>query len=249
MSMSIGILEGEFDFLGKRSLAKKTWGATKRTVKIATTPQRAVLRVATKIANPVLRPVQNTMKKVPVLRTIDSSMSASYNLATGRTSKSIRQVKTTGRNVVKDTKVAGHLVMELARKIVTPIASKIIGSNPGVSRVAAKSLIIPPATAAVASSTAAAPAAPLVPVILDKVISEIYSKLGARKALAKDLSDPTMPGMDFTNNNSGTPIAPGMPTPTADEPAPEASSGMPSWAIPAAIGGGVLLLLVMKKKK
>ena len=232
MSMSIGILEGEFDFLGKRSLAKKTWGATKRTVKIATTPQRAVLRVATKIANPVLRPVQNTMKKVPVLRTIDSSMSASYNLATGRTSKSIRQVKTTGRNVVKDTKVAGHLVMELARKIVTPIASKIIGSNPGVSRVAAKSLIIPPATAAVASSTAAAPAAPLVPVIL-----------------AKDLSDPTMPGMDFTNNNSGTPIAPGMPTPTADEPAPEASSGMPSWAIPAAIGGGVLLLLVMKKKK
>lgn len=225
----------------------------KVTAKVVTTPARLTFKVADKVTAPVLRPVQRVMKKTPLLRTIDSSLSVAKNVSTGNFSKAGRQINRTGTNVKKDVLFPINAAKDLANKILYPIAKKIIGSNPGMSRVSAKTIIIPPATAAVAASTAAAPAAPLVPVLLDTIISKIYDGL-QKKKVANTLTDPTMKAMDFTEPSQGfanypSPQMPGNVS-EAGAGAEAQTSSMPSWAIPAAIGvGAVALIMVMKKKK
>jgi hypothetical protein len=83
---------------------------------------------------------------------------------------------------------AGRVTRRVAKRLIRGVANKILlngdpllGANaPTVTKNAAKAMILPTATAAVTASTVTAPLAPIVPILLNEVLDEIYSSISSR---------------------------------------------------------------------
>jgi len=117
----------------------------------------------------------------------------------GRRSFLARQARNVGHVVAKAGRATGHAVAQagrvtrrVAKRIVRGVASKILLHGDGLlgiesaamSRTSAKALLMPSATAAVASGLPIA--APLVPVLVNEVVDEVYDAI--KKKVSKGAS-------------------------------------------------------------
>jgi hypothetical protein len=117
----------------------------------------------------------------------------------GRVTK--RAVRGTGHVFAKAGRATGHAVAQagrvtrrVAKRIIRGIANKMLlhgdsmlgAKAPAMTKEAAKTLILPTATAAVTASTVTAPLAPAVPVILNEVLDEVYASI--QKRIKKGMS-------------------------------------------------------------
>ena len=195
-------------------------------------PFRAAGKVVSKVARTTGHVVATGARKTQkhVLRP------AAHVVATG--------ARATGHAVAEGARVTGRVLRRAAKGIIRKVAKTVLlkgdysllmgAETPSVARVSknlAKGVLMPAATAAVAASTVTAPAAPLVPILVNEVIDEVYSAI--EKKVKKGLSPEQAKQEVLTalENN--------------DDAALEAGGNM----TPILIGGGVVLALILFLKK
>ncbi len=228
------------DLLGS-SLFKKIGNIAKSSVKLAvapvTTAYSATKSAAKATVNVVKNPSLKNLAKVvtaPVTRTANETKS-NVKEAVHVTAESARATKL-GLDVVR--RVAKRLIKKLAKKVI--FKGDLMGADSATARIskgAAKGILIPVATAAVAANTTTAPASPVVPVLVNEVIDEIYSVIerGIKKGLSpKQAEDEAKAELDK--------LEPGE----EGDPSVSATSFMPIAIGIAAVLG---LVVLMKKKR
>lgn len=186
-----GIVESNFsyDFMGGRSLWQKTKSVAKGTVKIAAMPittTYTVAKSATKAAtHAVLNPsLQNFSRIVtdPSKRLSNETVSNVRTVAhTGL--EAGRGINTAASRTGKAVVYAANVTRRVAKRLIKSVARTVLFSGDSLlgeslSRIpknAAKTLLIPSATAAVAANPTTAPATPIVPILVNEVVDELYS--------------------------------------------------------------------------
>jgi hypothetical protein len=145
------------------SKIKKAYQKVARVTNRITRPVRNIVR-------PLYRPVDNLLKKIPVVRSIYRGAIAQTYLATGQVHKVWGATKRTGTDIMKDMGGLKNIVKKIAKPILLPLARK------GMSKSIAKVTAIPSITALVGVKMP--PALPIVPVAVNELINSIWSKLG-----------------------------------------------------------------------
>lgn len=181
-----GIMYGGDVLFG--SIWSKVKNAAKSTVKVVASPVTAsfsVAKAATKATtHAVLHPSLSNVSKIATktaTRTVnvtkDTAKEAGHAVAeTGRAA---------GQALDVTRRVAKRLIKGLAKKVL--FQGGLLGSSvAAIPKNAAKGVLIPVATAAVLANGVTAPAAPVVPVLVNEVIDELYQSISDK--IAKGLS-------------------------------------------------------------
>jgi hypothetical protein len=130
-------------------------------------------------------------------------------------------------------RVAKRLIRGIAKKVLLN-GDPLLGAMPStMTKNAAKAAIIPTATAAVLSTTVTAPFAPVVPVLVNEVVDEIYSSIKSR----------IKKGMSPQKAASEVAVA-------LEKDDDKALGASPSMPVILGVGAGVIaLIMVLKKRK
>jgi hypothetical protein len=185
-----GIIEGQqADLLG-RSLFAKIGNVAKSAVKVAAAPVTATYSVTKSAAKATVNAVKN-----PSLTNISK-------IATNPLVRTANVTKDTGKEVVHSVAETGRaastaldITRRVAKRLIKTVAKKVLFHGTGllggsavaaVPKNAAKGVLIPVATTAVLANTVTAPAAPVVPVLVNEVIDELYNAISNK--IAKGLS-------------------------------------------------------------
>lgn len=241
-----GIVYGDpMDVLLGRSLWAKAKSIGKSAVKLAVAPVTTAYTVTKSAAkatgHAVLHPSLKNISRIatdPTKRAFNETKSNVKEVAhmTAETGRFVNTAASRSMDVIR--RVAKRLIKKVAKKVL--FKGDLMGADTGVARIskgAAKGILIPVATAAVAANTTTAPAAPIVPVLVNEVIDELYSAIekGIKKGLSpKQAEDEAKAELDK--------LEPG------EENDPKVSYGS---YMPIAIGLAAVigLVVVMKKKK
>lgn len=158
-----------------------------------------------------------------------------------------RAVKTTVRVTKKIGRGTGHAIMQagrvtrrVAKRLVRGVANKMLlngdpllgASAPTMTKNAAKTLILPTATAAVTASTVTAPLAPIVPILVNEVIDEVYSAISKR----------VKKGMSPERAASEVAVA-------LEKDDDKALGASPSMPVILGVGAGIIALIMVLKKR
>lgn len=240
-----GIVYGDpMEVLLGRSLLKKIGGIAKSAGKLAIAPVTTTYSVTKSAAKATV----NAVKK-PSLTNFAKIVTAPTTRAVNETKSNVKEAAhatlETGRVVNTAASRSMDVVRRVAKRLIKKVAKKVLfkgdlmgaeGATARISKGAAKGVLIPVATAAVAANTTTAPAAPIVPVLVNEVIDELYSAIekGIKKGLSpKQAEKEAVAEMDK--------LEPG------EENDPKVSYGS---FMPVAIGiAAVLGLVVILKKK
>jgi LPXTG-motif cell wall-anchored protein len=197
-----GITTGtiDYNFMGGRSLWKKAKSIGKGVVKIAAMPvtmaytatksvakatTHAVLNPSMKnfsriVTDPAKRITNETKQDVRTVAHVAAESARATNTAASRTGKAV----VNSANVIR--RVAKRLIKGLARKVLFS-GDDLMGASVGrVPANAAKAMLMPTATALVLANSVTAPAAPIVPVLVNEVVDELYSAIS--RGIEKGLS-------------------------------------------------------------
>lgn len=240
-----GIVYGDpMEVLLGRSLWKKTKGIAKSAGKLAVAPITTTYSVTKSAAKATVHAVKN-----PSLSNVAKIVTNPTKRAVNETKSNVREAGhaalETGRVANTAASRSMNVIRRVAKRLIKGVAKKVLfkgdllgeGATARVSKGAAKTVLIPVATAAVAANTTTAPAAPIVPVLVNEVIDELYSAIerGIKKGLSpKQAEAEALKEMDK--------LEPG------EENDPKVGTGS---FMPIAIGAAVILglVVVMKKKK
>lgn len=174
-----GIVYGDpmQDFLG-RSFLKKAKNIGKGVARVATSPVRMTYTVSKSAAKATVKAV-----KKPTLKNVSNIVINPVKRAAGETKTTVKA----GAHAVAETgrvaAMSANVVRRMAKRAIKKVAQKVLfkgdllGSVAAVSKNAARGILIPPATAAVAANPTLAPAAPVVPVLVNEVINELYANI------------------------------------------------------------------------
>lgn len=181
-----GIVYGEVDDLLGRSILKKLKNVGKSVAKVAVSPVTATYSVTKSAAKATVKAVKDpSLKNITAIVTKPATRAVGVVKETGReaghaAAESGRAASTAAsRSMGVIRRVAKRLIKGIAKKVL--FKGDILGQEkPSIARMsktAAKGLIMPTATALVAANTTTAPAAPLVPVLVNEVVDELYAVL------------------------------------------------------------------------
>lgn len=227
-----------------RSLWKKVKGVAKSAGKLAVAPITTTYSVTKSAAKATVNVVKN-----PSLKNLTKVVTAPTTRAFNETKSNVKEAGhaalETGRVVNTAASRSMNVIRRVAKRLIKTVAKKVLfkgdlmgaeGATARISKGAAKGVLIPVATAAVAANTTTAPAAPIVPVLVNEVIDELYSAIerGIKKGLSpKQAEDAAKAELDK--------LEPG------EENDPKVGYGS---FMPVAIGvAAVLALVVVLKKK
>lgn len=231
------------DLLG-RSLWQKAKSVAKGSVKLAVAPVTTAYTVTKSAAKATVNVVKH-----PSLKNLTKVVTNPLTRTVNETKSNVREAghvaAESGRFTVTAASRSMDVIRRVAKRLIKTVAKKVLfkgdylGADSGVARIskgAAKGVLIPVATAAVAANTTTAPAAPIVPVLVNEVIDELYSAIekGIKKGLSpKQAEDAAKAELDK--------LEPG------EENDPKVSYGS---FMPVAIGiAAVVGLVVILKKK
>lgn len=181
-----GIVYGEVDDLLGRSLLKKIKGIGKSAGKLAVAPITTTYSVTKSAAKATVKAVKD-----PSLKNITAIVTKPATRAVSETKSNVREAghaaAETGRVASTAATRSMGVIRRVAKRLIKGIAKKVLfkgeylgAEKPSIARMsknAAKGLIMPTATALVAANTTTAPAAPLVPVLVNEVVDELYAVL------------------------------------------------------------------------
>ena len=189
-----GIIEGRQAELLGRNLFSKIGSIAKSAAKVAVSPVTAtysVTKAATKATtHAVLHPSISNVKKIGT-----NTASRAVNVSKDTAKEAGHAALETGRFVNTAASRTLDVTRRVAKRLIKTVAKKVLfhgGGLLGASAVAAvpknaaKGVLIPVATAAVLANTVTAPAAPVVPVLVNEVIDELYNAISDK--IAKGMS-------------------------------------------------------------
>lgn len=177
-----GIVYGDpmQELLG-RSLFKKIKNVGKGVARVATSPVRMTYTVTKATGKAVV-----TAAKKPTLKNISNIVVKPVVRATGETKTTARAGAHAVAEAGRATAMSANVIRRMAKRAIKKVAKAVLfkgdllGSVAAVSKNAARGILIPPATAAVAANPTLAPAAPVVPVLVNEVIDELYANIESR---------------------------------------------------------------------
>lgn len=186
-----GVVYGEpLELLG-RSLWKKVKGVAKSSAKLAVAPVTTTYSVTKSAAKATVQAV-----KKPSLTNISKIVTAPTKRLVNETKSNVREAGHVTAESARITSTAASRTLDVTRRVakrlIKSVAKKVLfrgellGSVAAVPKNAAKGVLIPVATAAVLANTVTAPAAPVVPILVNEVIDELYSAI--TRNIAKGLS-------------------------------------------------------------
>ncbi len=185
-----GIIEGrEAELLG-RSLFAKIGSVAKSAAKVAVSPVTATYSVTKSAAKATVNAVKNP-SLTSISKIVTNPVVRAANVTKDTVKEAAHGVAETGRAA----STALDITRRVAKRLIKTVAKKVLfhgGGLLGASAVAAvpknaaKGVLIPVATAAVLANTVTAPAAPVVPVLVNEVIDELYNSISDK--IAKGLS-------------------------------------------------------------
>lgn len=230
-----GIVDGS-EFLG--SLFSKVRNVAKSAGKLAVAPV-TMSYTATKSA---AKATMNVAKK-PTLSNLMKVVTAPTQRVANETKSTVKEAAHGVAESARGTKVALDIARRVAKRVIKMVAKKVLFHGDGllgsgvaaVPKNAAKGILIPVATAAVVANTTTAPAAPVVPVLVNEVIDELYNAIS--KKIAQGLS-PDKAAAEAKSELDK--LEPG------EENDPKVGSGM---MVPLLVGGGILAAILLFKKK
>lgn len=238
-----GIVYGDVNEILGRSLLKKIKGIGKSAAKLAVAPVTTTYSVTKSAAKATVKAVKD-----PSLKNISAIVTKPATRAFNETKSNVREAghMTAESARVTNTAVsrASGVVRRVAKRLIKTVAKKVLfkgdflgADKPSVARIsknAAKGILMPVATAAVAANTTTAPAAPIVPVLVNEVIDELYSVLerNIKKGMSpKDAEKAAKEALDR--------LEPG------EENDPKVSGGF----MPLAIGAAAVLALIVVMRR
>ncbi len=224
------------EFLG--SLFSKIKSVAKSASKLAVAPVTTTYSVTKSAAKATV----NVVKK-PSLSNLAKVVTAPTKRVVNETKSNVKEAAHGVAEAGRGTKVALDVARRVAKRIIKTVAKKVLfkgdsllgSSVAAVPKNAAKGILIPIATAAVVANTTTAPAAPVVPVLVNEVIDELYN--GISKKIAQGMS-PEKAASEAQSDLDR--LEPG------EENDPKFGSG---FALPLLIGGGILAAVLLLKKK
>lgn len=175
-----------------RDLFSKIGSIAKSTVKVVASPVTAtysVAKAATKATtHAVLHPTLSNVKKIGT-----NTASRAVNVSKDTVKEAGHAAAETGRFVNTVASRTLDVTRRVAKRLIKTVAKKVLfhggllgSSVAAVPKNAAKGVLIPVATAAVLANIVTAPAAPVVPVLVNEVIDELYNSISDK--IAKGLS-------------------------------------------------------------
>lgn len=239
-----GIVYGEVNDLLGRSLLKKIKGIGKSAAKLAVTPVTTTYSVTKSAAKATVKAVKD-----PSLKNISAIVTKPATRAFNETKSNVKEAghaaAETGRVANTAASRSMNVVRRVAKRLIKTVAKKVLfkgdllgAETPSVARMTkgtAKGILIPVATAAVAANTTTAPAAPIVPVLVNEVVDELYEVMerNIKKGLSpKDAEKAAKEALDK--------LEPG------EENDPKVSAG---GFMPLAIGAAAILALIVVMRR
>jgi hypothetical protein len=189
-----GIIEGgQAELLG-RSLFSKIGSVAKSVAKVAVAPVTVTYSVAKSAGKATVNAVEHpSLTAVSKIVTNPAVRAANAVKDTGK--EAVHAVAETGRAADTAASRTLDVTRRVAKRLIKTVAKKVLFHGVGllgasavaaVPKNAAKGVLIPVATAAVLANTVTAPAAPVVPVLANEVIDELYNSISDK--IAKGLS-------------------------------------------------------------
>jgi hypothetical protein len=223
---------------------KKIGGIAKSAGKLAVAPVTTTYSVTKSAAKATVNAVKHPSLK-NISKIVTNPTTRAFNETKSNVKEAGHAALETGRVVNTAASRSMDVIRRVAKRLIKKVAKSVLfkgdlmgadSSTARISKGAAKGILIPVATAAVAANTTTAPAAPIVPVLVNEVIDELYSAIekGIKKGLSpKQAEDEAKAELDK--------LEPG------EENDPQVSYGS---YMPVAIGiAAVLALVVVLKKK
>lgn len=238
-----GIVYGDVNEILGRSLLKKIKGIGKSAAKLAVAPVTTTYSVTKSAAKATVRAVKDPSLK-NVTRIVTDPGKRAFNETKSNVREAGHAAAETGRVANTAASRSMNVVRRVAKRLIKTVAKKVLfkgdllgAETPSVARMTkgtAKGILIPAATAAVVANTTTAPAAPIVPVLVNEVVDELYEVMerNIKKGMSpKDAEKAAKAALDK--------LEPG------EENDPKISGGF----MPLAIGAAAVLALIVVMRR